>query len=83
MLKLVILFSVFTVIFSDKPGDCPPQLGPPACELAKLDLCKDDDSCLGILKCCKNECGGAYCLLPFPSNLLNPKPEEEVNRIIA
>lgn len=67
MLQFVILFFVFTIISSEKPGQCPPSFDPPNCKynFFKRITCKNDESCTGVSKCCRNECGGYFCLLPM------------------
>lgn len=65
MLKLVILLSVFSIISSEKPGNCPPRIDRLNCSFARKITCQSDEFCFGTQKCCRNECGGAYCLLPL------------------
>ncbi|XP_044262500.1 waprin-Thr1-like [Tribolium madens] len=77
MLKFLVVLSVFVgIISSEKPGECPPALPPPACIISSLKLCETDEGCFGPMKCCKNDCGGAICLPVFPKPPV-PVPEEK------
>lgn len=41
----------------DKPGNCPPVVGPGPCII----VCRTDDDCKTNLKCCMTGCGGRTC----------------------
>ncbi|CAH1381148.1 hypothetical protein MTP99_005120 [Tenebrio molitor] len=70
MIKKFIILSLLVLVLAsaedESPGEalslshCPKFLSLGVC----IKLCKSDDDCLGIQKCCEDNCGGAVCRLP-------------------
>jgi hypothetical protein len=68
MIKKFIILSLLVLVLASAQDEspvealshCPKFLSLGVC----IKLCKSDDDCLGIQKCCEDNCGGAVCRLP-------------------